>query len=165
MNPGYRPITYIPARRFDSIIAKGLYFVPSVAENGAKTTSLPKLTDAVWQTQLVTMSHAKKFQITQLKVWRHLLDSLDAFRSDRLHLSRSQASHGWHPHLYVSTQASWQRASILRLSAVSAKLQGSCFFCSSIFGCVNVAKRGGAERWIRRETEREKEEKKHPSAP
>lgn len=59
------------------------------------------------------------------------------------------------PHLDVSIQASWQRGSFLRLSAVSAKLQGSCFFCSSIFWLRQYCEKGEAGRWIRRATEGE----------
>ena len=64
------------------------------------------------------------------------------------------------PHLDVSIQASWQRGSLLRLSAVSAKLQGSCFFCSSIFWLRQYCEKGEAGRWIRRATEGEEEKNK-----
>lgn len=70
------------------------------------------------------------------------------------------------PHLDVSIQASWQLGFFPRLSAVSAKLQGSCFFCSSIFWLRQYCEKGEAGRWIRRATEGEEEKKqKHLSAP
>lgn len=75
------------------------------------------------------------------------------------------AGHRWHPHLDVSIQASWQRGFCPRLSAVSAKLQGSCFFCSSIFWLRQYCEKGEAGRWIRRATEGEEEKTKHLSAP
>lgn len=116
----------------------------------------PRVTDTARQTQLLGRSHSKSWN-----------DSTDCFNGtysivcmplgvvDCISLAACQpAGHRWHPHLDVSTQASWRQASFPRLSAVSAKLQGSCFFCSSIFWLRQCCEKGGAERWIRRATER-----------
>lgn len=157
MNTGYRPITYILARQFDSITLKGLYFVPSVAES-TKTTSFPhwltpygKLNLSWGQTPKVpNCSSGGLMALTRQP------ECVSEWSTASLSLP---AGHGCHPHLYVSIQASWQQASILRLSAVSAKLRGSCFFCSSIFSCVNVAKRGRRSGGYR-ERPRERKKKK-----
>lgn len=105
----------------------------------------PRVTDTARQTQLLRRSHSKSWN-----------DSTDCFNGtysivcmplgvvDCISLAACQpAGHRWHPHLDVSTQASWRQAFFPRLSAVSAKLQGSCFFCSSIFWLRQCCEKGG----------------------